>query len=89
MNLSCVHTADIHQRYQTLRHLDPGMGLNLGVFGRGLLVTFVRCVSYLQLLQSEREDNHALKAARHTKMVSAFALRFLLRVWLAKTRRPP
>ena len=22
-----------HQRYQTLRHLDPGMGLNLGVFG--------------------------------------------------------
>ena len=26
-------TTDIHQRYQTLRHLDPDMGLNLGSSG--------------------------------------------------------
>ena len=26
-------TTDIHQRYQNLLHLDPFMGLNLGVFG--------------------------------------------------------
>ena len=26
-------TTDIHHRYQNLRHLDPCMGLNMGVFG--------------------------------------------------------
>ena len=28
-----VRTTDIDQSSQHLRHLDPGMGLNLGVFG--------------------------------------------------------
>ena len=31
--LTSVLATDIHQRYQNLRHLDPCMGLNLGVFG--------------------------------------------------------
>ena len=33
--------------------------------------------------------NHMIKAARRAKIVSAFVLRLLLRVWSAKTRRPP
>ena len=37
---------------------------------------FVRCVSYLHVLWSEREDNHALKAALHAKIVSAFCFAF-------------
>ena len=32
------------------------------------------------MLRSEREDNHALKAAQRMKIVSAFVLRLLLRV---------
>ena len=31
--ITAVYNTDVHQRYQTLRHLDPGMGLNLEVFG--------------------------------------------------------
>ena len=38
------------------------------------------CVSYLHVLRSKPEDNHALKAAQRTKIVSAFVLRLLLRV---------
>ena len=38
---------------------------------------------------SEREDNHAFKAAWHAKIVNAFVFRLLLRVWSAKTRRLP
>ena len=30
------NTTDIHQRSQNLPHLDPGMGLKLGVFGFSL-----------------------------------------------------
>ena len=78
---------DIHQRYRTLRHLDPGMGLNLEVFPQSKESWFVRCISYLHVLWSEHEDNHALKATWRMQITSAFAL--LLRVWSAKTRRPP
>ena len=47
----------------------------------------VRCVSKLHVW-AEHENNNTLKAARHAKIVSAFVLRLLLRVWSAKTRRP-
>ena len=38
-----VLITDIHQRYQTLCHLDPGMGLNLGVFGFPVIKIIVVC----------------------------------------------
>ena len=44
-------------------------------------------ISYLHVLRSEHEDNYALKATRRAKIMSAFVLRLLLRVWWAKTRR--
>ena len=30
----------------------------------------VRCVSYLHVLRSAPKDNHALKAARHAKVIT-------------------
>ena len=45
------------------------------------IIMVVRCVSYLNVLQSEHEDNHTLKAARHAKIVIAFVLCLLLCVW--------
>ena len=83
-------TTDIHQRYQTLRHLDPWHGAQFGgLRGFSRNQWFARHVSYLHVLGSERENNDALKAAQHVKIMSAFVLRLLLHVQSAKTQRPP
>ena len=41
------------------------------------------------ILRSERADKHVWNAARCMKMVDAFCLHLLPRVWSAKTRIPP
>ena len=73
---------NIHQRSQNLRHLDPGMGLNLGVFGFSSNqnnLWFVRCVSYLHVPRSEREDKQAQNAVRSTKILKVlFCVYFCL-----------
>ena len=47
-----------------------------------------REASYAYVLRSERKNNHAWNAARSVKIVNAFVLRLLPRVWSAKTEIP-
>ena len=42
----------------------------------------------MHVLRAEREKNHTLKAAQHTKIVSAFVLRLILRVCRQKPENP-
>ena len=70
-----VKTIDIHQRSKNLRHLDPGMGLKLGIFGFSRTkITAVRQVHMsLHLLQSKREDKTRVKPGKdHGRIGVAF-----------------
>ena len=67
----CIDATDIDQRSQKLRHLYPGMGLQLGYSG------FSRdqnnCDSSgMYELRSEHEGKYAWNAERHAKIVDAF-----------------
>ena len=66
-----------------MRHLDPGIGLNLGVFGlfqQSKQPWFVRCVSYLHV--PRRLTSAKRRTAREDCERVCFALS--LRVWSAK-----
>ena len=76
---------DIHQRSQKLRHLDPGMELNLG--------------SSVFFPRARNPNNSDLSGAYDTCMYRDLSGKtnkrktpivnvFVLRMWLAKTRRP-
>ena len=91
-DMSRTLSIDIQQRYQNLRHLDPGMGLNMGSSGfscnqnkRGSLGAYVTCMYCNLSMKTIKGKN----APRRAKIVGAFVLPLFLPVWSAKTRRPP
>ena len=71
---------DIHQRYQTLHHLDPGMGLSLGVLGfpviKIMVVRQVRKLSACTAVWAWRQSSVKSRVARkdHKRIYFAFAL---------------
>ena len=87
------YPTDIHQSSQNLRHLYPGMRINLEVFGLFLVIkiTAVRQVlTSLQRLWSEREDKTGLKHRMVREDVIALALCLFSHVWsLSKNTEDP
>ena len=85
-----VLSTDIHQRSHNQRHLDPGKGLKLGIFGFsltqnncGLSDTYVTCMNC-----SLSVKTNMVKCRMDNKM-NAFVLLLLLCVWLAKNLQNP
>ena len=52
------------------------------------ITLLLRLLHVWSLKQNAKKKNNTLKAARRAKIVSAFVLHLLLRVWWAKTQRP-
>ena len=82
---------EIDRRSQNLRHLYPGMELQLGLFA--FFPRSNNCnSSEAYMLRSECEDKHVSNAARRAKIVAAFFFFFFLRlfprVWSVKTQIP-
>ena len=83
-------TTDI-QGSQNLPHLDPGMGLKLGVLGffpiiKIIVVRQMRSLTCMYC-NHECEDKHVYTAWR-TKIVNTLILHLLLRVWPANPEDP-
>ena len=78
-----IRSTDTDRRFQNLRHLYPGMGLQLGVFPAIKITSVIRLLRMYYGLSLKIK--HAWNAARHAKIVDAFCLRLFPRVWSAET----
>ena len=85
---------DIHGRSQNLRHFYPGIGAQIGGFefshnlndhcSSGAGITCVCCGQRVKIKINMRKMPHGVR-----RLWTHFVLRLFLRVWSAKTWRPP
>ena len=87
-----VWFTDTHQRSQNLCRLDPGMGLNLVVFGFsrkwnncGLPGAYVTCMYCDLSVKTNRHKTPYGVRRSWTHIVNAFALHLFFSVWSAKS----